>query len=114
MFDKRKFRPLSRTLVVETQVHEVTANTRRRLLHQTGSVGIPVEGSSTSLSAVVTSRGYMLGATTGFLCIETPSPILVQIGPTQFKIDHQMTITGSFPQAVLVSREDVMVNIVQY
>lgn len=114
MFDKRKFRPLSRTLVVETQVHEVTANTRTRMMHQTGNVGIPLDGSSFKAAVVVTARGFLLGPTEGFLSIETPSPILVQIDSTQFKVDHQLVLTGTFPQAVLVSAEDVLVNIVQY
>lgn len=114
MFEKRVFRPLSRTLVVETQVHDVTANVRNRKLYQTGSVGVPVDGSIMSSSAIVSAKGYMLKETEGFLAIETPSPILVQIGSTQFKIDNQFVITGSFPQAVLVSKEDVLVNIVQY
>lgn len=114
MFNKTRYRNLERTLVVDTRVREVTLNHNNVVRQQSHAVGVPNDSVYNSTAIIVGPKGYALPATKGFLHIDTGEPIKMQIGATIFDINGQFLLTGTLPEAVLISEVDQRIQVIQY
>lgn len=114
MFKKTRYRSLDRTLVVDSRVREVTQNHNSVIRSQTTAVGVPTDGVYNSTSIIVGPKGYALPATNGFLHIDTAEPIQMQLGATLFEITGQFVLTGTLPEAILISEVEQRIHVIQH
>ncbi|WOL24371.1 hypothetical protein fHeYen902_025c [Yersinia phage fHe-Yen9-02] len=114
MYTREKYRTLSRTMVVDTRVREVTAMQNNVIRRQSQSVGISEQAITQSTTVVVGPKGVSLPATLGLLYVDTAEPIIMQIGGAQMIIEGQFVLTGKLDPVVLVSDVEQRVNVFQY
>ena len=114
MYDRKKYRPLDRTLVVDARVRSVLGQQNSIMFNQSHAVGIPQSAAYMEQRVVVGPEGFELRPTEGLLYIDTAEPIFLQIGTSVMTVDGQFILTGKLPACVLVSDEKQTVNVIQY
>lgn len=114
MYDRKRYRPLDRTLVVDARVRSVLGQQNSITCKNTTAVGVGVDDVYTEQRFVVGPKGVELRPTQGLLYIDTAEPIIMQLGTTSITIDGQFILTGKQPACVLVSDVPQTVNVIQY
>lgn len=114
MYNRKRYRPLDRTLVVDARVRSVLGQQNSITTSNSTAVGVPQDAAYMEQRVVVGPKGYELPPTQGLLFITTAEPIIMQLGTTAITINGQFILSGEQPACVLVSDVPQTVNVIQY